>query len=163
MSSFTKANAAISYDRQASKVLGKDFYRNLGTFRYYLGAEGSKEWIEVEAGVLSDGATVPFPVNALITAWGSYSQAVLLHDRLCNTYYKYVDVNGVVSKVTITRKEIDSILAEAMEVLQVPVAKRLAIMAGVHAYRIIKQPTKPVRNPERIRLEATYDPTQFAF
>jgi hypothetical protein len=163
MSSFTKAHAAITYDAQASAILGKDYWRNLGFFRFYIGAEGSKEWVDVEAGVLSDGATVPFPVNALIPAWGSYGQAVLLHDRLCNTYYKYVEVNGVVTKVDIDRAEIDSILAEAMEVLKVSPTKRATIMAGIHTYRIVTRPKQPVRRPERVRLEANYNPANFVF
>lgn len=163
MSSFTKAHAAITYDAAASAILGKDHWRNLGFFRFYIGAEGSNAWVDVEAGVLSDGATVPFPVNALIPAWGSYAQAVLLHDRLCNTYYKWVMVDGVVSKVDIDRAEIDSILDEALTVLKVPTTKHIAIMAGVHAYRIVSRPKQPTRRPERVRLEATYDPANFAF
>lgn len=163
MSSFTKAHAAIVYDPTASKILGKDYWRNIGDYRYYIGEENSDEWVDVNAGVLSDGASVPFPVNALIPAWGAYSQCVLLHDVLCNTYYKWRMVDGVATKVAITRAEIDAILAESMKVVGVHPALRLAINSGVTAYRIVMRPKRPVRNPERVRLEATYDPAQFAY
>lgn len=163
MSSFTKAHAAIVYDLQASGLLGRDYWRNVGAFRYYIGAEGSDEWVDVPAGILSDGATVPFPVNALIPPWGSYAQNVILHDYLCNTYQKSVLRNGQVVQVAITRKEIDSILNESMKVTNVPGYIRIAIMTGVTGYRLVMRPSQPRRNPERVRLEALYDPAKFAF
>lgn len=163
MSSFTKAHAAIVYDIQASTILGRDYWRNLGAFRYYIGAEGSDEWVDVPAGILSDGATVPFPVNALIQPWGSYAQDVILHDFLCNTYQKSVLRDGKVVQVAITRKEIDDILNEAMKVTKVPDYIRIAIMAGVIGYRWVMRPNTPRRSPERVRLEATYDPAKFVY
>lgn len=163
MSSFTKAHAAIVYDPLASRELGKDHWRNLGMFRYYIGEKNSDEWVTVNAGALSDGASVPFPCNALIPAWGSYSQAVLLHDVLCNTYYKFKMIGGVAQQVPITRTEIDAILAEAMVVLNVHPARRNLINAGVSLYRWLRNPKRPVPNPARVRLEAMYDPTDFDY
>jgi hypothetical protein len=162
MSSFTRANATIAFDREASLVLEKNHWRNIAPFRFYIGEKDSNEWIDVPAGILSDGATVPFPVNALIPAWGSYGQAVLMHDYLCNTYTKKILVDSVVTVVTIDRAEIDSILNEAMEVLKVETWRRLAIMTGVTGYRLLMRPTAPRRNPARVRLEAAFDPNAYA-
>ncbi|MNE29082.1 hypothetical protein D3C81_467080 [compost metagenome] len=161
MSSFTRANATIAFDREASLVLEKNHWRNIAPFRYYIGEKDSNEWIDVPAGILSDGATVPFPVNALIPAWGSYGQAVLLHDYLCNTYVKKTVVNGAIVVVKIDRAEIDRILSEAMQVLKVEEWRRLAIMTGVNGYRLLTRPSAPRRNPARIRLEANFDPNAY--
>lgn len=162
MSSFTRANATIAFDREASLILEKNHWRNIAPFRYYIGEKDSNEWVDVPAGMLSDGATVPFPVNALIPAWGTYGQAVLLHDLLCNTYTKKVIIDGVVTPVRIDRAEIDRILGEAMVVLKVEAWRRVTIMAGVTSYRLLMHPTAPKRNPVRVRLEAAFDPNAYA-
>lgn len=161
MSSFTRANAMIKYDREASRLLKDEYYRNLQLFRYYIGKKDSNQWVDVPMGMLSDGASVPWPANILIPPWGSYSQAVLLHDHLCYTYEKTVLKNGVVTKVKIDRAEVDAILAEAMTVLQVEAWRAMLINAGVTLHRVFTKPTKPDRNPIRLKLEAEFDPNKF--
>jgi hypothetical protein len=162
MSSFTKAHATIAFDREASLILEKNHWRNIAPFRYYIGEKDSNEWIDIPAGILSDGATVPFPVNALIPAWGSYGQAVLVHDYLCNTYVKKTVQNGEIVVVRIDRAEIDRIFNEAMHVLKVEEWRRLTIMAGITGYRLLTHPTAPKRNPVRVRLEASFDPNAYS-
>lgn len=160
MSEFTRFDndMHISFDAAASKLLNKNHWRVQQGFRYYIGHLGSNVWVDVPAGKLTDGASVPFPVNALIPAWGSYGQAVALHDQLCDTYYVKEMVAGVVSTRWITRKEIDAILREAMEVLKVEVWRRETIMVGVNAYRILTRPTKPKISQLKLNLEANFKP-----
>lgn len=163
MSSFTRANAAITYDREASVILRKKHWRNLQVFRYYIGEVGSNEYVDVPVGILSDGATVPWPASILIPPWGSYSQCVLLHDYLCNTYEKTVVVKGVPTQVKITRAEIDEIFHEAMHVANVEVWRRELIMLGINTYRTIANPKGPKPNPVRVRLEQSFNPDTFQF
>lgn len=160
MSSFTTFNplAATIYDPVASKVLNGTYWRNLYDFRYYIGDLDSNQWVDVKAGILSDGASVPFPINALIPAWGSYSAAVLLHDRLCNTYTKTVLRDGVERQVAIDRKEIDAIFDEAMGVLNVESWRRTLIMMGINMYRLITNPSKPKITSKQKMLEDSYVP-----
>lgn len=161
MSSFTQAHAFIAYDGRASSVLGKAHWRNIQTFRYYIGDVGSDEWVDVLAGNLSDGASVPFPVTAFIPAWGSYSQNVLLHDHLCNTYEKTVRINGVETKVNITRAEIDAIFHESMCVSNVEKWRRDLIMAGINTYRVVTRPKRPKYDAMRVYLEKSFNPADF--
>jgi len=155
MSSFTlfDSPSAMIYDKEASVALGKDYWRTAHAFRYYIGALGSARWVDVPAGFLSDGASVFFPVNTLIPAWGSYGQATVLHDYLCERYMCTRIRDGVVSVETIDRKEIDEIFDEAMKVLGVEKWRHKLIMAGVTAYRLATNPKRPIVNALKWELE----------
>lgn len=146
----------ISYDAEASGRLGRDHWRVRKGFRYYVGHLGSNMWVDVPAGKLTDGATVPFPFNALIPVWGSYGQAVVVHDALCDTYTVTRVVEGRVVQRPISRKEIDQIFNEAMKVLKVESWRRKLIMAGVTLYRLVKRPRRPERNHTKEKLEAQW-------
>lgn len=158
MSTFTRfnANLATSYDRAASQLLRKDYWRVERPFRYYVGQVGSNTYVDVPAGKLSDGASVPFPVNALIPAWGEYGQCAVLHDTLCDSYCVTQVINGVPTQVAIDRKEIDRILLESMLILGVERWRVHAIMFGVDAYRITTRPKAPKIIPGKLELERSW-------
>lgn len=160
MSSFTRFNnnMLVSYDSAASIKLKKNYWRIHKGFRYYIGHVDSDEWVDVKAGKLTDGATVPFPFNSLIPAWGSYGQAVALHDQLCDTYKITRLINGVEHQVSVNRKEIDDILFEALAVLKVETWRTNLIIAGVTGYRLVTNPTEPKINKRKFKLEEEWTP-----
>lgn len=145
MSTFTRFSAEeqLKYNKQASLTYGKTLYETLPGFRYYIGSENSNEYVDVETGFLTDGATVPRALWWLLPPIDEYSQATTLHDKLCRTYAITRVVNGVATEVKISRKRIDEILKEAMEVLEVTPWKKEAIMLGVNAYRVLFNPSQP--------------------
>lgn len=145
MSEFTQFSAIeqLQYAAAVSKERGKDYWRVAEGYRYYIGTYGSNRYVEVPAGFLTDGATIPRALWWLLPPMGEYSQATTLHDYLCSTYEITVVENGVPTQVRITRKEIDDILTEAMEVLGVTAWKEFVINAGVDFYRIMTDPTEP--------------------
>lgn len=145
MSDFTQFSAVeqLQYDAAASKERGKDYWRLALGYRYYIGALGSDRYIDVPTGFLTDGATIPRALWWLLPPMGEYSQATTLHDYLCSTYEITTVVDGVPTRVSITRKEIDGILCEAMDVLGVTAWKEFVISTGVDFYRIMANPTEP--------------------
>lgn len=145
MSTFTRFSAIeqLQYDKAASVLNNKDLWAVIPGFRYYIGSEGSDRYVDVETGFKTDGATIPRPLWWLLPPMGEYSQACSLHDKLCQTYKITQVINGVPTDVKVTRKEIDAILREAMDVLEVTPWKKFVINSGVDVYRIAANPTRP--------------------
>ena len=145
MSTFTGFDAVeqLRYNKAASKLNKKDLWDTIPGFRYGIGSKNSDRYVDVETGFVTDGATIPRFLWWLLPPIGEYSQACTLHDKLCTTYTIIEIVNGVHTEVAVSRKEIDTILDEAMGVLEVTAWKRKTIMAGVNLYRIATNPTKP--------------------
>lgn len=145
MSTFTRFSAKeqLRFNKAASVLYGKGIWDTLPGFRYYIGSEGSNEYVDVETGFLTDGATIPRFLWWLLPPVDEYSQATTLHDKLCRTYTITRVVNGIATEVKISRKRIDEILKEAMEVLEVTPWKKEAIMLGVNTYRVLFNPSQP--------------------
>lgn len=154
MSSFTQFSAPllIQHDPLASAVLGEDYWRVAKSFRYDIGFEGSQRWVTVPAGYLTDGASVPRIAWSIIPPWGSYGQAAVVHDLLCE--YLTVVENGL--PVPITRAEADAIFLEAMTVLKVPEETRELMSNAVDLYRKALRITKPSTSPTKRKLEADW-------
>ena len=159
MSSFTQFDAECFtfYDREASDVLGKDYWRVLVGFKYYLG-DGSGHYVVVEPGYLTDGASVPRVLWASVPPWGRYGQAVVLHDKLCETLTVYTRDGQPFS---ISRKRADEIMEEAMEVLKVPAYTKAKMSAAVSLYRIVSGKDEPTVDPVKLRLERTWRGNQY--
>lgn len=138
---------SLQYSPELSELLGKDHWITPENYCYFLGQKYSHCWVLIPAGYGSDGATVPYLAQWLFPVWGKFGGAVLLHDRLCATgYYMTLDAQDNVVRVALTRKEVDEIFFEALEVLGIT-ARRLALVkAGVSAYRTLAHPACP--NPE---------------
>jgi hypothetical protein len=155
MSSFTRFSndGGLVFDSNASKKLGKTYYRVLTGFRYYIGHEGSDKYVDVPTRFLTDGASTPWFVWWAVPPLGEYSQATTLHDYLCEHYEITQVINGVPTQVKIDRKEVDRILYEAMRVLEVAAWRRNVIQVGVDGYRILTNPTKPNASPLKLALQ----------
>jgi hypothetical protein len=145
MSTFTRFSAEeqLRYNKTASVLNGKDLWDTVPGFRYYIGSENSTRWVDVETGFQTDGATIPRLLWWLLPPIGEYTQNTTLHDKLCTTYCITELVNGVETQVAVTRKEIDAILKESMDVSSVTPWKKKTIMLGVNLYRLVKNPTQP--------------------
>jgi len=115
MSSFTEPLIVevTQRDKRPFKVLKK--------FIYEIGDKGSGRCIVVEEGFFTDGATVPWPFNGLVPAWGRHGKAAVLHDWL----YR---------KSNFPRKECDKIFKEAMSVLDVPGYRKEIMYAAVRLF-----------------------------
>lgn len=119
MSSFT--------DPLTVTKIGKRKWKLHSPFRYYVGEEGSDEFIDVEIGFITDFASVPRPLWTIFPPDGEYTAAAVVHDYL---YSKC----GVLDKKTYSRKDSDKIFKEAMGVLMVPGLKRDLMYRGVRMF-----------------------------
>lgn len=153
MSSFTQP-LVITYDDRASRALGGTYWRLWQGFRYDLGEKGSARWVNVPAGFLTDGASVPRAFWSIIPPWGAYGQAAVLHDYLCE--FLSITVNGAPQRIT--RAQCDAILNEAMGVLGVPPATKGAIYDAVCLYRAVSGVTQPSSTAAKRALEAAWVP-----
>lgn len=145
MSTFTNfvGEEQLRYNKALSLAAGVSLWDTLPGFRYYVGEKGSNRWVDVESGFVTDGATIPRFLWWLLPPIEEYTQCTTLHDKLCSTYYIIELVDGVEQRTPVTRKEIDQILKESMDVLEVTPWKKKLIMAGVTVHRLVKNPTKP--------------------
>lgn len=155
MSSFTRFDSRmnIQYAHQASEILGKDYWRVVEGFRYYLGEKGSNRWVDVPAGYLTDGASVPRLFWGIVPPWGAHGQAAVAHDILCE-YLTLYEFNGVeVVPIHITRKECDRIFAEAMKVLKVNGFNRFIMSSAVNSFRVVSRTKTPTLDLRKLALE----------
>ena len=145
MSVFTQFSAVeqLQYDQASSAKCKMDLWKLVPGFRYYIEFENSTKYVDVPTGFLTDGATVPRWLWWLIPPMGSYSQATTLHDCLCTRYWITEVVNGIETQVKVTRKQIDAILREAMNVLAVTPWEKAIINGGVDIWRVLTNPTTP--------------------
>lgn len=113
MSSFTKPLTVTKRDDGTWKVAE--------SFRYYVGREGSKDYVDVPEGFVTDFASVPRPLWSIFPPDGKYSQAAVLHDY-CYCHHTY------------NRKKCDQVFLEAMEVLKVSWWKRRLMYRAVRMF-----------------------------
>lgn len=93
----------------------------LAPFIYDCGFLGSAIKILVPAGFRTDFASIPKMFQNILSPYGPYAKAAVVHDFLYNEgYVNMVDMEeGTEIHHTPTRKEADDTLEEAMEVLGV--------------------------------------------
>ena len=91
-------------------------------FTYYVGKEGSDEFITVPLGFTSDLASVPWGLWNLFPKDGLYSQAAVLHDFMLTHGYP--------------KSKADKVFYEAMGVLKVPGWKRSMMFFAVRMFHL---------------------------
>lgn len=79
---------------------------------YEVGALGSGRVVEVPAGFITDGASVPRLLWPLFPSWGRYSRAAVLHDYLGDRLVNRRDPHPE----GLSQRDIDAIFYEAMGV-----------------------------------------------
>lgn len=148
------ARMNITYADNASRKLKKDHWRVMNKFRYYIGEKNSNRWVDVPAGYLTDGASVPRILWSLIPPWGQYGQCAAMHDYLCEwLMINEKQSDGTIKKIPILRKECDEIFYESLKVVGVPAYKRFMIQTGVSSYRIVANVNTPSLSLEKWLLE----------
>ena len=120
----------IQYSHFASKELKKDYWVVKKGFIYYLD-ESYTSYVYVPKGYLTDGASVPRLFWNIIPPWGAYGQSCVLHDYLCEYPYYF---EGLAS-TTLSRKQVNNIFNDAMEITGLNKSKRRLIYGGVELYR----------------------------
>jgi hypothetical protein len=93
----------------------------LSNFGYAVGAEDSKDIVNVPIGTYTDFASIPRILWSVLPQWGKYGNAAVIHDWL------YWDQSR-------SRSEADDILLEGMEVLKVGAWTKHAIYLAVRAF-----------------------------
>ncbi len=153
---YTKFNAPLNtqYDEAASKSLGYDVWRITQSFKFYVGPESDDRWVYVPAGYLSDGASVPRIFWGLLPPWGTYGQAAVVHDLLCETATVYRE--GVPEMIS--RAKTDSIFKEAMIALNVPRWKRNVMYIAVRVFSKAYHRIDAQRDPAKEKLQAAWQP-----
>ena len=87
-------------------------------FSYYVGDEKNNDVITIPVGHVTDFASIPRALWAILPPFGRYTQAAVVHDYLCD-------------KRTRSSTETHKIFMQAMEVLGVSRWKRYPMYYGV--------------------------------
>lgn len=142
------SDLGIEYSKYASVIMKCDLWIVKKGFVFYLD-ETRKKKVVVPQGYLTDGASVPRVFWSLIPPWGSYGQAAVLHDWLCE-YLGYLDGETF---VPLTRRQVDDLLLQAMCDLGVGKFTRLTIWAGVRLYEYVSLGTPDKYNSQKRAVE----------
>lgn len=126
----------IVFDHDAKKKTGKDYWRTTEEFTFYIGDSEYDDYVTIPKDFLTDGASVPRFLWSLIPPWGTYGQAAIVHDYLCD--HGRMTAKGDGSDVYITRRQADEIFYIAMKTSGTPVFKRSIIYLGVSLFTTIK-------------------------
>jgi hypothetical protein len=96
--------------------------------RFEIGSLGSGLVVEAPPGMVTDGASVPRLLWSVLPAWGRYSRAAVIHDRLCDLINA-----GTPHVLAPTRRIADRIFLDAMKVSGVNRLVGLAMYGAVRA------------------------------
>ncbi|AYF88613.1 DUF1353 domain-containing protein [Pseudomonas sp. DY-1] len=140
----------LRYDPQASSVLRGEYYRILTGFRLML---SDRQWVDVQAGTLTDGGSIPRLAHPLLPPLGKLGQAYATHDQLCE--YLSLTVDGKPSGIT--RARCDGLLYVAMQVLGATREELAAVQGAVDLYREAARITKPSTIALKRSLEARWN------
>ena len=151
-------NLGIEYSRYASEKLGRDLWVVKRGFNYWLDNTQTRR-VNVPAGYLTDGASVPRVLWGVIPPWGKYGQAAVMHDWLC----EYLKVWNGSDWENITRDQCDKLFLDGMETLNVGKVLRTSMYAAVTAYShinsIIYQSFDPSKHEIEKELLSNYQQT----
>ena len=104
------------------ELIGKNIWKNLEQFEYHVGDYPSEEIITVPAGYITDFASVPRTFWSIISPIDRHAKAAVIHDYL----YDYPE--------NYSRKEIDEIFLEALNVLDIKIWKTHCLYYGVRLF-----------------------------
>lgn len=114
------------------EFLGGGKWKLLKAFEYSLREIDSGEWVTVPEGFVTDFASIPRGLWNLLPPTGNYGKAAVIHDYLYQERIIWLQISPrYESYRTCNRAEADSVLLEAMKVLQVGRLTRWAVYAGV--------------------------------
>lgn len=144
----------VGYHKDASIALGADCWQVMQPFTYRTRNPHCVETVTIPAGFLTDGASVPRAFWSMLPPWGIYGQPAVVHDYLCESLMVMQDNR----MVRITRQQADSIFAETLAAINVPLGKRVILEQGVDLYRNMNfgQLENPIKNPIKTRFESEF-------
>ncbi len=123
MSPFTGALTVTSLDKHCL------MWRLEQPLRYEVGHLGSGRCVVVPAGYVTDAASIPWPLRAVLPAWGRYSRAALVHDALYTALAR-----GEPHPEAPTRKTADAIFHEALIISGVSAPLACLMWAAVRLF-----------------------------
>lgn len=126
------SDAMLAFSDEASRELGKDYWRLFNSLSYDIGYKGSDRKVIVPAGYLTDGASVPRIFWWVVSPQGRHGAAAIIHDYLC----EYLTVYDKAMPTPITRKEADEIFKEALVNTGLSRSLVYSMFAAVSLYRI---------------------------
>lgn len=148
---------SVHYSKEFSDQLSTPHWITLENYVYYLGEKHSNEWVVVPRGYATDGASVPPAFRGILPVFGKHGSAVILHDWLCEYgYVWHMAVDGLVTKRHLTRKAIDDIFLEALEVIDYSPTTISLVGLGLMAHRAWAKPPVPNLNVDKFKLEQKY-------
>lgn len=122
-------------------------------FNYYIGEEGGSDYVLAPTGFVTDFASVPRLFWPIVSPWGRWGKAAIIHDRLYQFHKKRRSFEdggtGWGVMLLVTRGEADGIFLEAMTVLGVKPWRRKLMYWAVRAFGWIawnKSGTRPYPN-----------------
>lgn len=127
MSEYIDGSIGVSYSPHASAKLLNDMWAVTEGFTYQI---DDKRSIHIPQGYLTDGASVPRWLWALIPPWGNHGKAAVVHDYLC----EYLQVRCDGERVKITRDECNKIFYQCLNKTDVGKIKAKAMYAAVVAH-----------------------------
>lgn len=107
----------------------------------FTGSQGDR--IIVPAGFVTDFASSPRCLHWLISPYGAYTRAAILHDRLLKLIADYLA--GLLPELPITSRDADGMFRLAMQELGVPWLKRWAMWAAVRVGALFNPQRAPGR------------------
>lgn len=113
MSSFTDPLIVTPIDAKYWKLVNQ--------FTYHLGDKANEQLIIVPIGFVTDFASIPRFLWAIVPPWGQHGKAAVVHDFLYKSHL-------------FSRKESDDIFLDAMTVLGVGKFKRTAMWMAVRSF-----------------------------
>ncbi|OHD70516.1 MAG: hypothetical protein A2W19_08915 [Spirochaetes bacterium RBG_16_49_21] len=107
-------------------------------FGYDVGREGGAEFVDVPVGFMTDFASVPRLLWAIIPRWGTYGNAAVIHDYCYWCQQISVRRKRKIINKNINRKKADRIFFEAMGVLRVTFYYRYTIYWAVRLFGLLQ-------------------------
>lgn len=127
------------------RQIGENRWKVLSPFIYWIGKEGSGDFIFIDKGFETDFSSVPWIFQWLVPKYGGQNHGSVLHDFLYRyQFYWTTDTFGNVSRVKCSRKMADMIFLEANAVKKVFWTRRKLIYAGLRlgGWAAFKNPDK---------------------
>lgn len=146
---YFEGRCVLTYDYEASRALGADYWRRLETHRLML---SERQWLATPAGGLTDKGTIPRIAWPLVPRDGKFEIAFDMHDQGCD--YLSTTVDGKPFRVS--RERVDSLLYVAMEVLGGTEREIAPVRAAVEAHRKVLRVQDPSVTALKRKLEAQW-------
>jgi hypothetical protein len=111
-----------------------DIWEMVSPLVWEIGHLGSGVFVTAESGFVSDGASIPFPVNIVFPRWGrKYRRPAVIHDHLCRLISA-----GTPDPAAPRRKDADRVFLEAMRACGVFLPVRYAFWGAVRVYAVVR-------------------------